>query len=187
MLFVPLCLIAATGQRLSTIEVQHVRPSRMLQRMREFYFSNSSPWPFRGVDDRKGVLYVAGSDHVVDETRTIVREFDVAPRKVSVTATIDSAIDKLQYEVTGKINNGQHWTTGDAEVGVGLTFTPRVNPDNTVTLVIDYQLGDGKPERTVCRLKSKTPLEVFKSSEPAPKDVLPIEPKITVEAHVLDQ
>ena len=107
-------------------------------------------------DDAKGCLIVQGSPQTVKDVRDLVKLLDVARKKLSVRVSVDSNADKESYQVSTKIYDRQKWTTGDGDTGIHVSVEPRLNPDHTVTLLVNCERRGSSTLSEVFRMKLGT-------------------------------
>jgi type II secretory pathway component GspD/PulD (secretin) len=151
------CLIAAAACLQTpvhaVVKVDYTRPSKIVETLRTGnLFSSETKVQ---ADDVKSVVIIDGSQEDVAQLKTYVNIFDVLPRRVSVSVKVESPLDKISYQATANIRNQQEWRTSDDETGISIAIRPRINDDNTVTLMVEL----GKPGiptiKTVFREKIK--------------------------------
>ena len=169
-----------------TIHVQHVRPSVLVKLLHSFYFKpDGTGWPVSNVDDEHGTFTLAGAPDLVRDVKSLISQFDVQRRTVALTLTVDSKIDFLHYQVTSKMPQLEKWSTSEEETKSNFVFTPRVNDDDTVTILCSYQHNQVLCKNLVFRTKAHQPFDLAKAmAQSMPNEKLP---QITVEAHPEDQ
>jgi len=139
-------------------------------------------------DDLKGVIWFKGTANQLAEDRQRVGEFNVRPRTLKMTVSIDSPLDRRQYSVTGTVFNNEPWTTGDQySTGVQLTLNARVNEDNTATILAIYRRDKERPITITFRANnaSETAITPLIRAKESKKPKLP-EPDIRVQAVLAD-
>lgn len=191
------CFIIAAARYVAPLDhaelkVHFVRPSKLLERIGALSDENVK------ADDLRGVLLVEGSAEDIKQIQTLVSAFDVQRRKVSVSVTVESLVDKTTYQVSAKLLNYQEWQTSDGDTGVLVSVTPRINDDNTVTLFMQYGQEKARLARTVLRLKAGSSYTFLVGSDESrqtrhrPEGGIEIKsipipvPKITIRPEILD-
>ena len=123
-------------QEIKQVEVplRYRRPSRIIEILER---SPSKPPNSIEADDIKGFVRITGSSSYIRGIQDLVKLCDLQRQKLSVKVSIDSDIDKQSYDVTTKIYDQQKWKTGDGDTGITLAVEPRLNQDNSVTIMTD--------------------------------------------------
>lgn len=92
-------------------------------------------------NDETGTITFKGPEKHVKYIEQTVRLFDVAPRLVNVSYSVDSAIDKIKYEGAVSVANNAVYTFTETEANIKVQIKPRVNDDGTVTLAVTCTLN----------------------------------------------
>jgi type II secretory pathway component GspD/PulD (secretin) len=131
------------------IRINNIRPSRILamltgktkhEMVQSASYQDAQAHIPDGVkvkaDDKRGVLIAEGPKAAVEEFARLVSLFDVMPRTVTADITIDAPIEKFTGKTSTTIRNNETYTVGQDSIGLSLAITPRINDDNTVTVLI---------------------------------------------------
>ncbi|MFI5386015.1 MAG: hypothetical protein ACHQ50_07825 [Fimbriimonadales bacterium] len=175
-----LFVVSLASADVFVVQLQHVRPSRMLAVIsgdtrpgaRVYQFPPAAPAAegsnlgliVQGItaltaDDLAGTIAITGSQEAADEMKKVLAEFDVARRQVTVRITIKSQADKYESTCATQISNNAGWTLTDEMTGTSLQIRPRINGDGTVTG--SFVIGnDAHKVNTVVRAKLKEPVKL---------------------------
>lgn len=145
-----------------TVEIKHRRPSALLGIMSQAGRAPDRVYHIAGgggnifpvgvtvsADDSASTVKIEGPQNLVDQAKMIIREFDVAPRRVNAHIHISSRADKYEASTETNLENNSPWTLGDAVTKTRLTVSPRINGDGTVTGSIEIQSSSGTTQLVV--------------------------------------
>ncbi len=154
-------LIASVGAIADCIVLHHVRPSKVLTVLRGRTVPgmwNPEPSTFGQVPAQQGLIpngvteiladddakciVVEGSTNAIEETKRLLAEFDVAPRKVAIKVLVQSPADSYESTTRSEASNNAEWSLRDGTCGLDLTMATRINGDGTLTGT--FRVGSAK-------------------------------------------
>jgi len=112
--------------------------------------------PFGGkvtADDARGVLRVEGDADAVREVRRLVQLVDRERERLRVRLQVRSPQDRLDYEVTARLYEGQMWRSSDGMLGITVAMTPRIDVDGTATFRL-LVIHEGGSQEMTLRLRA---------------------------------
>lgn len=177
--FFALHALHALQSDVTAIPVQHMRASKMLATIKRLQPDDATVT----ADDARGVILVKGSLADAKEMLQCISIFDVIRRPVSIAVMVDSRADKMAFETSATILNGQQWSISDKETGLSIGVTPRINDDATVTVLVEIKVtspGHVQGQTSVVRLKKNGTIALPITTSKADIDALLPTVKITL-------
>lgn len=125
----------------------------VLERQRPSVFAARWSAEFKNVefrfDDDRGRLFFKGPDDEVENIKSYVSIFDILPRRVRIKLQYASDIDRRQGKAEIETDNNQPLAYNIASLKMDTWFAPRINDDNSVTLLAKIKYENRLREFTV--------------------------------------
>ena len=196
MIFACLFIAAAVGTQTpihTEVKIHYVRPTKVVEFIERGTLFSLDAARIEA-DDVKSVVIVDGTPQKVDEIKQLINLFDIQRRKLSISVTVDSEVDKVSYQASAKVMNLQQWKTSDGDSGITVAVEPRINDDGTVTMMATIEQPGNQAVTVVFREKSgasrtitiNNPLTAKSAQRPsgsiATKSTAPPAPTVTIRA-----
>lgn len=145
----------ALGERL-VVPVLHTRPSRIVK-----IFNDQKGLAVEGVSmtasDLDGTITLVGSNSAIAEAKSRLSLFDNSPRKVCLKLLVESPFDHADWKANLEVSNNSSWSGKDERTGTAIALRPRLNDDDSVTMILDVMTDDGPAATLVFRSKLNEP------------------------------
>lgn len=137
-------LFLAPSLQYEMVVVEHQRASVFAEKMGKQF----TKLEFRTDDDR-GRLWFRGPEDEVENFKLYTTLVDILPRRVRVKLQYASDIDRRQGKAELEADNNQPLVYTIAALKMDTWFAPRINDDNTVTLLAKIKYENRIREFTV--------------------------------------
>ena len=107
-------------------------------------------------DDNRSLLTIDGPDKGVKELVRFLQTLDTKPMTVRIDVDLACGADKYSVHSTLEVANNATQTMTDGVLGLGITLTPRINDDGTVTVYVAVNGTDSRVQAVV-RVKADSP------------------------------